>query len=211
MIDELNAIFKDIDKHITEDSRPSLFLNQLLERDVFYKFPFSMLSDLKNIEQSPVHHPEGNVWNHTLLVLDNAAVRRDQVSDSKAFMWSALLHDIGKTPTTKIRKGRITAYDHDRHGEEMAVKFLKTFTDNLGFIKKVAGMVRWHMQILYVLKELPFANISEMLSQVDLNDIAVLSLCDRLGRGQLDDEKIKREQRNVEHFKEKCLSFMVKK
>ncbi len=38
-------------------------------------------------------------------------------------MWGALLHDLGKAPTTKIRKGKITSYDHDKVGAELVRNF----------------------------------------------------------------------------------------
>ena len=139
-----------------------------------------------------------------MMVLDNAALRRNLSKDSRVFMWSALLHDLGKAPATKIRKGKITAYDHDKLGEDLAIHFLKEFDQEQDFINKVAAMVRWHMQILYVVKNLPFANIKGMLSQVPLEEIALLSLCDRMGRGEMDNEKILEEEENVRIFIEKC-------
>ena len=63
-------------------------------------------------------------------------------------------------------------------------------------------MVRWHMQILYVTKGLPFANIKDMLKQVPLEEI-VFCLCDRLGRGEMEEGMI-REEENVKLFAEIC-------
>jgi HD superfamily phosphodiesterase len=51
---------------------------------------------LKRVEQQPDHHPEGNVWEHILLVVDLAAEGRHLSEDPRVFMWSALLHDLGK-------------------------------------------------------------------------------------------------------------------
>ena len=140
-----------------------------------------MLPRLKHIKQSPQQHPEGSVWNHTLLVLDEAAARKAQANDSRAFMWAALLHDIGKAVTTKVRKGKITAYDHDKVGAEMAREFLKEFEDE-PFVSKVAALIRWHMQILYTTKDMRFANIDAMRQETDVRDVALLGLCDSLGR-----------------------------
>ena len=74
-------------------------------------------------------------------------------------MWGALLHDLGKAPTTKIRKGKITSYDHDKVGAELCREFLEVFTDDEEFIKQVTALVRWHMQTLFVIKNLPFADV----------------------------------------------------
>jgi putative nucleotidyltransferase with HDIG domain len=196
--------YEEIDKHIMEDEKPSNFLNTLMDQSALNAYPFTMLSKLAEVEQSPQHHPEGNVWNHTMMVLDHAAGKRNESRDPRVFMWSALLHDLGKAPATKVRKGKITAYDHDKFGEELASQFLKEFHEGPDFVTKVAAMVRWHMQILYVVKDLPFANIKEMLHQVPLEEITLLSYCDRMGRGDMDDEKRKEEEENVRIFLEKC-------
>jgi len=196
----IKKVFDEIDKHIMEDEKPSKHLNELMTKGLLNQYPFTMLSQLAGIKQSPQHHPEGNVWNHTMMVLDNAAQRRNESREPRVLMWSALLHDLGKVPATKIRKGRITAYDHERQGAELAVRFLEVFHESPEFIKKVAGMVRWHMQILYVVKDLPFANVDEMLMQVSLHEIALLSYCDRMGRGAMTDERRMAEEENLKIF-----------
>lgn len=195
-------MFKEIDAHLLADQRPSLYLERLDDPLFQREHPFRMLSRLQKVEQSPQHHPEGSVWNHTLLVVDQAAERKAQSSDSRAFMWAALLHDIGKAETTKIRKGKITAYDHDKVGAEMTRDFLAEF-ETEPFLSKVAALVRWHMQILYVVKDLPFADIHAMRLAVDVRDIALLGLCDRLGRRGAD---ITAEEQAIELFLKKVAS-----
>ena len=151
--------FIEFDKQLIQNPKPSDYFNEIDRRsNLFSKiYPFTMLGDLKKIEQSPKHHPEGNVWNHTMQVVDAAAQHRDKSEEPRIFMWSALLHDLGKAPTTKLRKGRITAYDHDRVGAGMAERFLKQFAQDSIFINIDSKMLRWYMQILYVVIDLPFA------------------------------------------------------
>ena len=103
-------------------------------------------------------------------------------------MWAALLHDIGKPDTTKVRKGRITSYDHDELGAKISKEFLEEYTNDEDFIKKVCLMVKYHMHMLYVLKGLPFGNPRQMVKDVDIHDIALLCRCDRLGRIGVDKE-----------------------
>jgi len=205
----MNIYYEEFDKHLMNDIKPSEYFNRMKNKELLIQtYPFTLLWDLSSVEQSPVHHSEGNVWIHTMLVLDNAASHRYLSKDPRVFMWSALLHDLGKAITTKIRKGRVTSYDHDIEGEKLALNFLNNLTvDNNIFINKVCKMVRWHMQILFVVKELPFANIKLMLSEVALEEIALLSLCDRLGRGGMTEKKIQEEKENVRIFIEKCSKF----
>ena len=204
---DLEQLFYDFKNHLMTDVKPSYYFNQIFEKHpIATTYPFTMLSDLKKVKQSPKFHPEGNVWNHTMLVIDNAAIRKNQSHNPEALMWASLLHDIGKTSTTKILKGRITAYNHDKFGEKMAAEFLSVLKAKKELIYLVSKMVRWHMQILFVIKELPFADIKTMLSEVCLEDIALLSLCDRLGRGNMKNTTISDEEKNVQIFIEKCMN-----
>lgn len=206
------SYFAEIDRHLTGDEKPSDYLMASEKEGLFSSiYPFTLLGEMKKTGQNPVHHPEGNVWNHTLLVVDNAAVYREQSNDKRVFMWSALLHDIGKPGTTKIRKGKITAYNHDIEGEKLARDFLSAFTRDEDFIFKVSKMVRWHMQMLMVVKNLPFANVNGMLKEVSLHEIALLAMCDRLGRGETTEELIEKEKKNMSYFLEKCTAQEGKK
>ncbi|NLK63860.1 MAG: HDIG domain-containing protein [Tissierellia bacterium] len=197
-------LLNEINNHILLDQQPSIFLNSILNTKMFKEYPFSMLYKLKETEQSPIHHPEGNAWNHTMLVLDEAAGHRNKSRDEKAFMWAALLHDIGKAETTKNKKGRITAYNHESVGADLSEKFLREFTTDEKFINKVKGLVRWHMQILHVVKNMPFADIKSMREETDINEIALLGFCDRMGRRYVD---VLKEKNNIKIFLEKCRSF----
>jgi putative nucleotidyltransferase with HDIG domain len=178
-----SELYQAIGEHLLSDQKPSEYLNGVIDEPVCSTYPFTMLLKLRDTEQSPIHHAEGNVWIHTLLVVDEAAKRKDESSDPIAFMWSALLHDIGKPSTTKINRGRITAYDHDKVGAKLAEDFLSELTDDWELIGKVTMLIRYHMHILYVIKDLPFKDMPGMKRQTDIKEVALLGLCDRLGRG----------------------------
>lgn len=189
-----------------EDDKPSVYFNEIVKKEAFPKqYPFTLLTDLIGLEQSPVHHPEGDVWNHTMLVVDNAAQTKRLSKTPRALMWAALLHDIGKKETTKLRKGRVTAYDHDKAGQRLAVSFLKECGQSDEFSEQVGALVRWHMQALYATKNLPFFNPKAMNAQTDVNEVALLCLADRLGRGPVTAEQLEREQHQIASFVEKSL------
>ena len=181
-IDAAGALFAEVEHHLLCDGTPSAFLNACRRRREFREYPFALLDRLRETRQSPKHHPEGNVWNHTMLVVDEAAGVKHQSRDPRAFLWAALLHDIGKPPTTRLRNGRITSYDHDKVGAGLAGQFLGAFAEDAAFIGRVVGLVRYHMHILYVDNDLPFADIAGMLRRTDVREVALLGLCDRLGR-----------------------------
>lgn len=205
----LNKYFEEFNKHLMEDEKPSIYFRKIDDEDFFNKeYPFIMLSRLKQTEQNPKWHPEGNVWNHTLNVVDNGALVRGKSDDKKVFMWSCLLHDIGKPPATKVRNGKITAYDHDKVGEKLSVEFLNAFNCDKEFVYKVSKMVRWHMQVLMVIKNLPFADLETMVREVPVHEIALLAMCDRLGRGEATEKTIAEEKKNIEYFLKKCMPLL---
>ncbi|MDP4145180.1 MAG: HDIG domain-containing protein [Bacillota bacterium] len=195
-----------------EDEKPSIYFEEKIKTSIFFQeYPFTFLGDIVDVEQSPKYHPEGSVWKHTMMVVDNAAQKKYKSKDSHVLMWAALLHDIGKAPTTVIRKGKITSYDHDKVGAEMAVEFLKQFTDDNSFIHNVSKLIRWHMQALFIVKGLPFADIGKMSEEVSVDEVALFTFCDRLGRGGMTPEKMEEEKRNVEVFTDKCRKYLSSK
>lgn len=194
--------FLEIEKILLEEEKPSIFIEKFLKTDRLNKYPFSMISDLNKIPQNPKYHPEGNVFNHVMMVIDEGVEHRDKVTNKRAFMWGLLLHDIGKTPTTKMRKGRLTSYNHDKVGAAMAREFMEYFNEDEEFVSLVSSLVRWHMQSLYVNKNLPFKEIEKMVRELNINDIVLFSLADRLGRGGIDTEKRKEVFNDIEKFRE---------
>jgi putative nucleotidyltransferase with HDIG domain len=186
-------LFNEITEHLLMDEKPSDYMNFISGLNKLEEYPLKMLQALKKTEQSKKYHPEGNVWNHTMLVLDEAAKVREQSKDAKVFMWAALLHDIGKPDTTRMRKGKITSYDHDSVGEKLCIDFLHAFTEEEDFIQKVSALVKYHMHMLYVLKNLSFGDVKNMLRKVNNQEIALLGRCDRLGRTEVDREAVEEE------------------
>lgn len=200
-------IFLNIEEHLLNDDKPSDYIKEALKNHLLDKYPFSMIKDLQEVDQNPKYHPEGNVFIHTMMVIDEGAKNRERSKNKRIFMWALLLHDIGKKPTTKLRKGRLTSYNHDGVGADMSRKFLEYFNEKENFIEEVRGLVRWHMQSLFVIKDMKFQNIGDMLKDVDINEIVLVSLSDRLGRGGLDREAINETIFQVNKFREKISNF----
>lgn len=202
--------YEEFTNHLMEDEKPSVYFNKLVEdKEYPHIYPFDIIYNLKNIDQNPKYHPEGNVWNHTMEVIDEAAKRKSMSSNPRGFMWAAFFHDIGKISTTKVRKGRITSYDHDKVGGDMIKEILISFgilpEDKL--YKYIYSLVRLHMQVLHVVKDNEFADYDLILKSGFYRDVALLGLCDRLGRGQKTQEEIEKEEKNIETFIRKCENY----
>lgn len=197
----LEDLYLELEGHLMKDSKPSIYLGSQYWNPLFRKYPFDLLYQLKQTEQSRKYHPEGNVWNHTLLVVDEAAHVRKRSKEPLVFMWAALLHDIGKPSTTKRKSGRIISYNHDVIGEELAREFLSYFEKEELFIESVCGLVRYHMQILLVTKNNQYADIEGMMKRANIRELALLGMCDRMGRGKQNREK---EADNIRAFLKAC-------
>lgn len=77
---EREALFRALERSLMEDLRPSIALEAAVCGSGSARI-WSRCAGMKTTAQSPVHHPEGNVWNHTMLVVDEAAKRRAESKD----------------------------------------------------------------------------------------------------------------------------------
>ena len=202
---KLQDKFNEIEKHLLEDDKPSSYLNELKTSGELSVEPFNWLISLEKIEQSPKHHPEGDVWVHTMMVVDKGSSYRDYVEDKKVFMWALLLHDLGKRSTTKLRNGRWTSYDHDKVGRKDAYDFLSYFKLSEEFKGKVSILVRYHMHLLFIMNKLPYGDIKGMKKEANLHDLSYVFLSDRLGRGGMNKEEIEKVENEVDLFRKKFL------
>ena len=193
---EVNKL-KEIQENLLICDKPSIYLEEI--KTSLKNTPLEVLIDLEKIEQNKKYHPEGNVWNHLKQVVDTAAKIKDYANDKGTFMLGALLHDLGKGTTTKKNKqGRLISYNHDTEGEKIADKLLTYYDYKDEEKKKVLNLVKYHMHHLYIIKNLPFAKTNELVKEVDLNDMILMFLSDRLGRGQVKKEKKLNEIEDIE-------------
>ncbi|GAA0763031.1 MULTISPECIES: HD domain-containing protein [Clostridium] len=175
-------MFNKISNILINYEKPSIEIEKLFNKEDFKKSSFNIISELEKIPQEKKFHPEGNVWNHTKMVVDVAAKINSFSSNAQIFMWAALLHDIGKITTTKFIKGRYRSYDHDKEGANITYRLLELY-ENMDFTKRVTEIVRFHMHHIYIIKKLPFSDIEGLLNSENFNDIILLFICDKLGRG----------------------------
>ena len=176
------SVFNKINDILLNSNKPSIELEKLFKEDEFIKSDFRIIGDLKNVPQDKKFHPEGNVWNHTKMVVDLAGRIKEYSENSKNFMWSSIFHDIGKVKTTRFIKGRYRSYNHDIEGEKITYKILKKYMNEEEAVN-ISEIVRFHMHHIYILKDLPFADIEKLIKSSNYNDIILLFICDKLGRG----------------------------
>ena len=171
---------------------------------------------LRGIEQSRYHHLD--VHDHTLAVLsETIAIERDpsllgshaqevsrflesplanELTRWEALRFGALLHDIGKARTRNVTaEGRVTFMRHDSLGAEMATSVLARLRASEKLREHVAGLVRHHLRLGFLVHEAPLARRSvyhylDACGSVGV-DVTVLSVADRLAtRGDRSEEAI---------------------
>lgn len=139
-------IFDEMEKALMKADKPSVFFRYLREMNHLKEF-FPELEACIGVEQNPVYHPEGDVFEHTMLVTDCAASVRDRAKWPVGFMVSALFHDLGKVVATEVQEdGRITAYGHEVQGLDMAERQMRRITRHAKLIEYVKNQMWLHMR-----------------------------------------------------------------
>jgi len=142
-----NQIWHEWQAWALHSKKPSLGLELL--NNVGWVELFPQLYNLQGIPQDEVNHPEGDVWTHTLLAVDEARkiADRDDVfgEDRIVLMLSALTHDFGKPLTTITENSKWVAPNHEFEGMYPARKFLESIGAPENIIKKVVLLVKYHM------------------------------------------------------------------
>lgn len=138
-------IFAELDKALMKAKKPSVFFEVLRQMHQLSTW-FPEVEALMDVPQEPRFHPEGDVWVHTMQVLDRAADRREQAAYPQGFLMSALCHDFGKPETTACVDGVIHALSHESAGVPVAEAFLDRITQDRKLKKYVLNMVLLHMR-----------------------------------------------------------------
>ena len=139
---------EELRKALLQSEKPSVFFELLREMGQLDPW-FSELKGLIGLRQDPLYHPEGDVWTHTMRVIDEAAGFLDQTEDPYCFMLLGLCHDLGKIVTTTESNGRIHSYEHETKGMPLIRCLVRRFSERKQPLAYLSAMVPLHM--------LPFA------------------------------------------------------
>ena len=171
---------EELKKALLKGKKPSVFFEVLKSMDQLDVW-FPELKSCIGVEQDPKFHPEGDVWVHTMEVLDRAAEYRDRVSNAYAFMMLAITHDFGKTVTTEVVDGRIHAYGHEAEGLPLAENFLRRLTAENGVIEYVLNMLPLHMKPNMVAYSKSAVKVTNRMfdAAASPKDLVYFSMCDR--------------------------------
>lgn len=174
-------IFDELLKLLLLSDKPSIGFEYLREMRVIKKY-FPQLYAMIGCPQSRIHHPEGDVWQHTMLVIDEAAKLRGKSKAPDVFMLAALLHDIGKPITTRKENGRITSRGHAEAGEQLAMEVLSLLTNDKKILSKTTELVKYHMHPLLLYKKAKNPAIRRLANKCDIHEVLLLHEADYKGR-----------------------------
>lgn len=174
--------------------RPSIGLALALDLGVVDRV-FPQLRPLVGCPQEPEWHPEGDVWTHTLMVVDEARAANRDLDRPRllAVMLGAVCHDLGKPATTAYIDGRIRSLDHEQAGVEPTVRLLDRLNvhaiDGYDVRSQVVGLVAHHLKpgMLHKAGRVGDGAFRRLAQKVDLELLARLARADCRGRtGEFD-------------------------
>jgi len=183
-------IWGELEKLLLRAQRPSIGFALALELGVVDQL-FPELKALVGCQQEPEWHPEGDVWVHTLMVIDQARRRIDDLdhADQLIVMLGAVTHDFGKPATTAWIDGRIRSLNHEEEGVAPATAFLDRLNihsfDGNDVRTQVLGLVAHHLKpgMLYKVREtLTDGAFRRLAQKANLELLARLAKSDCLGR-----------------------------
>jgi len=177
-------MMNELENILMNSERPSVSFGALRKSgDIGRLYPEAAV--LIGVPQNAEHHLEGDVWTHTMMVLDEAAKRRDTVRYPFGFMLSALCHDFGKAVCTAVATdGKIHSYEHEIKGLPVVRAFLERLGADERLAEYVLNMTELHMEPNIM------ANAGSKLKKtnrlfdkaVEPFDLIQLAVCDSLGK-----------------------------
>lgn len=175
-------ILEETRKALLKAEKPSIFFQVLRDMGQLRDW-FPEVEALSGVPQPEKYHAEGDVWNHTMRVLDAAARRREQVTNPTGFLLAALCHDFGKAVCTKTVDGVIHAYNHETEGLPLVKAFLNRITGEKSLISYVLNMVELHMKPNKMAQTASVKAMNRLFDRsVAPEDLIHLASCDEAGR-----------------------------
>jgi tRNA nucleotidyltransferase (CCA-adding enzyme) len=152
-LDDLPAerIWGEFEKLLLAAERPSIGFALARDLGVIEQLLPEMVP-LYDCPQDPEWHPEGDVWTHTLMVVDEARRRNGDLprAELAIIMLAAVCHDLGKPMTTAVIEGRVRSPGHEAAGVAPATAILDRLNintmDGVDVRRQVLGIVAEHLR-----------------------------------------------------------------
>ena len=129
----------ELTKMLTEGHARQAF--ELLDQSGLLKEVLPEITRMHGVEQPPQFHPEGDVWIHTMMLLEQLPA-----NCSRTLAWGALLHDVGKPPTFRVAPDRIRFDGHVEVGVRMAHEICQRLHFSNDDTEQIEALVANHMR-----------------------------------------------------------------
>ena len=184
---------EELTKMLTEGHARRAF--ELLDTTGLLPEVLPEVAAMKGVEQPPEYHPEGDVFVHTLLLLEKLQAGGSvSASVSKTLAWGALLHDVGKPPTFRVAPDRIRFDGHVEVGVKMAAEICRRLRFSNHETDQILALVDNHMRFADV-QRMKQSTLKKFLRLPAFDEHLELHRIDCLSsHGQLDSYEYSREQ-----------------
>lgn len=187
-------IRKELNKILTRGGARRGF--ELMMQTDLLKEILPEVDKLKGVEQPPLFHPEGDVWRHTLNMLERLPVD-GETENNICLAWGVLLHDVGKAITRNEDEKGIHFYGHVQKGEEIAEDIMQRLRFSRVQKETVLHLIRQHMVFMNVRKMRP-GRLKRFLRMPDFDLHLELHRLDCLAsHGMMDNYEFCREQMQI--------------
>ena len=191
-LDDLPAerIWGEFEKLLLQAQRPSLGFALARELGVIHQL-LPEMEPLYDTPQDAEWHPEGDVWIHTLMVIDKARELNGDLDRPRlaTIMLGAVCHDLGKPATTAMIDGRIKSPNHEAMGVEPATRILDRLNintlDGFDVRAQVLGIVAEHLRPMAFFKArdtITDGAFRRLAQKVDMELLARFARSDCQGR-----------------------------
>ncbi len=186
MLEELpkERVYEEWKKLLLKAPKPSLGFELMRELGILERY-FPELYALIAVPQSPKWHPEGDVWVHTMMCVDEmiGLLEEDERYNLK-MMFSILCHDLGKAVSTSVdEEGNIRSIGHEFTGLVLTKSFMSRLTQEHGFIETLLPLVEHHLKpSQFYAGNAKAPAIRRLATKVNIEELVIVSKADFLGR-----------------------------
>lgn len=181
----------ELTKMLTEGRARQAF--ELLDATGLLAQVLPEIGRMKGVEQPPQFHPEGDVWMHTLMLLEQL-----EAGCSDTLAWGALLHDVGKPATFRRAPDRIRFDGHVDVGVAMAAEICRRMRFSNDETRQIIALVENHMR---------FADVQQMRSSTLKRFFRLPAFAEHLALHRMDCMAAHRHLENYEYARDRWQSM----
>ncbi len=185
MLDELprERIYVEFKKLLLKSEKPSVGFNLMGKLGIIKKY-YPELHALVDVPQSPIWHPEGDVWIHTMMCLDKmVTLKKNNEQHDLQMMFAILCHDLGKATHTQVSSDKISAIGHELAGIEPTKTFMYRLTNEHDFIASLLPFVEHHLApSIYFRGKAKKSTIRRLATKINIESLVTVARADFLGR-----------------------------